>query len=98
MTASGPVVVDGVVYCGGDTEALALRAADGKALWRTPRSNHARPGKYIFPSPPAVVTRDLFVVAMTGANRNTVKVHLKRLVQKRRLILEGTGKGAWYRT
>jgi Fic family protein len=35
---------------------------------------------------------------LTGANRNTVKVHLKGLVQKRLLILEGKGKGAWYRT
>ncbi len=34
---------------------------------------------------------------LTGANRNTVKVHMKGLVRKRLLALEGTGKGAWYR-
>jgi Fic family protein len=37
------------------------------------------------------------ICALTGANRNTVKVHLKGLVQKRLLVMEGTGKGAWYR-
>lgn len=43
-----------------------------------------------------ITVRD--ICKLTGANRNTVKVHLKGLVQKRLLILEGTGKGAWYRT
>jgi len=43
-----------------------------------------------------VTVRD--ICKLTGANRNTVKVHLKGLVQKRLLVLEGTGKGAWYRT
>jgi predicted HTH transcriptional regulator len=33
----------------------------------------------------------------TNANRNTIKAHLKALVQKRLLVREGTGKGAWYR-
>lgn len=42
-----------------------------------------------------VTVRD--ICKLTGANRNTVKVHLKGLVQKRLLFLEGTGKGAWYR-
>lgn len=37
------------------------------------------------------------ICRLTGANRNTLKVHLKGLVQKRLLILEGRGKGAWYR-
>ncbi|MFZ4396005.1 MAG: Fic family protein [Kiritimatiellia bacterium] len=37
------------------------------------------------------------ICKLTGANRNTIKVHLKGLVQKRLLVLEGTGKGAWYR-
>ena len=37
------------------------------------------------------------ICKLTGANRNTVKVHLKGLVQKRLLVLEGTGKGSWYR-
>jgi Fic family protein len=43
-----------------------------------------------------VTVRD--ICTLTGANRNTVKVHLKGLVQKRLLVLEGKGKGAWYRT
>ena len=34
---------------------------------------------------------------LTGANRNTIKVHLKRLVELRQLIQEGKGKGTWYR-
>lgn len=43
-----------------------------------------------------VTVRD--ICKLTGANRNTVKVHLKELVRKRLLFLEGVGKGAWYRT
>ena len=35
-------------------------------------------------------------VALTGANRNTLKVHLRRLVQQGRLAQHGTGKGTWY--
>jgi Fic family protein len=42
-----------------------------------------------------VTVRD--VQRLTGANRNTIKVHLKRLVQYRRLTQEGQGKGTWYR-
>ena len=34
---------------------------------------------------------------LTGANRNTIKVHLKRLVGLRQLTQEGKGKGTWYR-
>jgi Fic family protein len=34
--------------------------------------------------------------ALTGANRNTVKVHLKRLTQAGRLAQRGRGKGTWY--
>jgi predicted HTH transcriptional regulator len=34
---------------------------------------------------------------LTGANRNTIKAHLKALVQKRMLTQEGKGKGAWCR-
>jgi hypothetical protein len=30
-------------------------------------------------------------------SRNTIKVHLKGLVQKRLLTPEGKGKGTWYR-
>jgi hypothetical protein len=33
---------------------------------------------------------------VTGANRNTVKVHLRSMVGKRQLARYGTGKGAWY--
>jgi Fic family protein len=42
-----------------------------------------------------VTIRD--ICRLTGANRNTVKVHLKTLVQRRLLFREGTGKGSWYR-
>ena len=42
-----------------------------------------------------VTIRD--ICKLTGANRNTVKVHLKTLVQRRLLFREGTGKGSWYR-
>ena len=42
-----------------------------------------------------VTVRD--ICTLTGANRNTVKDHLKGLVQNRLLVLEGTGKGSWYR-
>ena len=37
------------------------------------------------------------VVRVTGANRNTLKVHLRSLVEKRHLARHGTGKGSWYR-
>ena len=37
------------------------------------------------------------VQRLTGANRNTIKAHLKALVQKRMLTQEGKGKGTWYR-
>ena len=42
-----------------------------------------------------VTVRD--IQRLTGANRNTIKVHLKRLVNQRRLMQEGKGKGTWYR-
>jgi|GEM_PF-715226 len=35
-------------------------------------------------------------VAATGASRNTIKAHLKQLVAEERLVLRGTGRGAWY--
>ncbi len=38
--------------------------------------------------------RDL--VTLTGANRNTVKVHLKDLVDRRLIVLNGSGRGSWY--
>ncbi len=37
------------------------------------------------------------IVRMTGANRNTVKKHLKSLVSAKHLAQEGTGRGTWYR-
>ena len=33
---------------------------------------------------------------ITGANRNTLKVHLRQLVEHGRLILLGRGRGSWY--
>jgi DNA-binding IclR family transcriptional regulator len=33
---------------------------------------------------------------VTGANRNTLKVHLRSLVEGRYLALHGTRKRAWY--
>ncbi len=35
-------------------------------------------------------------VKSTGANRNTLKVHLRDLVKSGRLIRKGTGRGSWY--
>ena len=34
---------------------------------------------------------------VTGANRNTIKSHIKKLVQRGELIQMGSGKGTWYR-
>jgi predicted HTH transcriptional regulator len=42
-----------------------------------------------------VAVRDL--QRITGASRNTIKVHLKELVLNRLLTREGKGKGTWYR-
>lgn len=36
------------------------------------------------------------VVALTNANRNTVKKHLETLVETKQLVQHGTGKGTWY--
>lgn len=36
------------------------------------------------------------VVAVTGANRNTVKAHLARLVEQGSLAQNGRGRGTWY--
>ena len=41
-----------------------------------------------------VTVRD--AVAVTGANRNTVKAHLKKLVQSGKLDQRGRGRGTWY--
>jgi DeoR/GlpR family transcriptional regulator of sugar metabolism len=35
-------------------------------------------------------------VRVTGVKRNTLKVRLRSLVEKRHLGRHGTGKGAWY--
>ena len=35
-------------------------------------------------------------VRVTGANRNTLKVHLRSLLEKRHLARYGIGKGSWY--
>jgi hypothetical protein len=35
-------------------------------------------------------------VNLTGANRNTVKLHLRHLAEAGRLRLRGAGRGAWY--
>ena len=34
---------------------------------------------------------------ITGANRNTIKAHIAKLVQKGRLQMIGRGKGTWYK-
>lgn len=31
------------------------------------------------------------------ANRNTLKLHFKKLLKRNLLVLEGKGRGAWYR-
>ncbi len=36
------------------------------------------------------------ILDATGANRNTIKVHLRRLVEGNHLTQHGTGKGTWY--
>jgi Fic family protein len=38
------------------------------------------------------------ICKLTGANRNTVKVHLRGLVTKKLLVPKGKGKGVWYHT
>jgi len=35
-------------------------------------------------------------VEKTGANRNTIKVHLRQLVARGRLVRHGAGRGTWY--
>jgi Fic family protein len=36
------------------------------------------------------------ILRLTGANRNTVKTHLRTLTEKGRLVRHGAGKGSWY--
>ncbi len=35
-------------------------------------------------------------VAVTGASRNTIKVHLRQLVEEGHLVMRGAGRGTWY--
>ena len=37
------------------------------------------------------------MVVLTGANRNTLKEHFRRLVENRHLTMQGKGRGVWYR-
>lgn len=36
------------------------------------------------------------IIRSTGANRNTLKEHFRRLVEQGHLVRHGTGKGSWY--
>ena len=36
------------------------------------------------------------IVQLTGANRNTIKHHLRNLVERRHLSQQGSGRGVWY--
>ena len=42
-----------------------------------------------------ITVRD--VRSITGANRNTIKAHIKELVRRDQLKMVGTGKGTWYK-
>jgi len=42
-----------------------------------------------------ITVRD--VCTITGANRNTIKAHIKELVKRGRLEMVGSGKGTWYK-
>ena len=37
------------------------------------------------------------MVILTGASRNTLKEHFRRLVDNGQLAMEGKGRGVWYR-
>lgn len=36
------------------------------------------------------------MVALTGTSRNTIKQHLRQLMEKGHLSMRGSGRGAWY--
>jgi Fic family protein len=36
------------------------------------------------------------MVALTGANRNTLKQHFRQLLKKGHVVMHGSGRGAWY--
>ena len=42
-----------------------------------------------------ITVRD--VRSITGANRNTIKAHIKELVGRGQLEMVGAGKGTWYK-
>jgi Fic family protein len=37
------------------------------------------------------------MVILTGANRNTLKEHFRKLAENRQLIMQGKGRGVWYK-
>ena len=37
------------------------------------------------------------IVILTGANRNTLKEHFRKLMKNRQLTMQGKGRGVWYR-
>ena len=37
------------------------------------------------------------MVTLTGASRNTLKEHFRKLVENRQLVMQGKGRGVWYR-
>ncbi len=43
-----------------------------------------------------VTVKDM--VILTGASRNTLKEHFRKLVENRQLIMQGKGRGVWYRS
>ena len=42
-----------------------------------------------------VTIKDMLI--LTGANRNTLKEHFRKLVENRQLAMQGKGRGVWYR-
>lgn len=42
-----------------------------------------------------VTVKDM--VILTGASRNTLKEHFRKLVENRQLVMQGKGRGVWYR-
>ena len=37
------------------------------------------------------------MVILTGANRNTMKEHFRKLAENKQLTMQGRGRGVWYR-
>lgn len=42
-----------------------------------------------------VTIKDMLI--LTGASRNTLKDHFRKLVENRQLTMQGRGRGMWYR-